>query len=94
MEKEINGGRHDLEPAAPVVAPHDGTGGWLPIASAPKDGSWVMGYWFGPGDPEISSMHWHGSSWWDSSDRDESAELMMPTHWMPLLPHPAAPEAK
>ncbi|NSY05995.1 DUF551 domain-containing protein [Agrobacterium tumefaciens] len=58
---------------------------WLPIATAPKDGSDVL----------LSSPHWNGDvvvgSWsfegW--RDRDDSDKLE-PTHWMPLpLPPPA-----
>lgn len=58
---------------------------WLPIETAPKDGTQILVFRRHEEGYERSRIgvdHWEGGTWWRSR-RD-----MMPTHWMPL---PAAP---
>jgi len=64
---------------------------WQPIETAPKDGSWFLGYW-----PEcyfedrIIATQWHdfglGDPYW--LDAPDNRDWTAPTHWRPL---PAAP---
>lgn len=68
--------------------------GWRPIESAPKDGTWVLGYWptVCPQD-RINTMQWYvsvfdGSYWMDAGNH---LDWLEPTHWMPL---PALPQDK
>lgn len=79
--------------AAPVVPQ------WLPIDSAPKDGTHIIvtGWDFGVIDSKrhVTTTTWrNGGGWWegltDFSDGDsgESTELTHLTHWMPLPPAP------
>jgi hypothetical protein len=70
---------------------------WQPIATAPKDGRWVLLGWFlehgGGGHPDVAFWRsdidrWHGGG------RDLKAEgYFSPTHWMPLPAHPTASPA-
>lgn len=66
--------------------------GWREIASAPKDGTWFLGYW-----PDCSfenrviATKWYNAGvlepyWLDAPDRRDWTE---PTHWRPLPDPPA-----
>lgn len=61
---------------------------WQPIASAPKDGTWVLVFFPNVGDFPFPGIRrgYLGSSGW----RGETWQLTgTPSHWMPL---PAPPE--
>lgn len=55
---------------------------WLPIETAPKDGTLFVAYERGwcPWTNDTDVVYWN-NGWWDSTDRETS---MRPTHWMPL----------
>lgn len=68
---------------------------WLPIESAPRDGTWFLG-WNPTGiiEDQVQVYSWHNPGlgdppWWinaaDSNDGDDQ-----PTHWMPLPSPPGA----
>lgn len=62
---------------------------WQPIATAPKDGTFILAYWSEEEYPhEFVSRHdvveWMGGCWC-MSDGDD---VIDPTHWMPLPPAP------
>ena len=60
---------------------------WRSIASAPKDGTIILGF-----DPNYGriGMWWGRGEWISTVDADPSMPIA-PTHWMPL---PPAPEVK
>jgi len=67
---------------------------WQPIATAPKDGTAVLGYFPGRrgyvARQDVVPIHWSGwggGVWEDVNGGKPSAE---PTHWMPL-PDPPPP---
>jgi hypothetical protein len=70
--------------------------GWMPIETAPKDGTRVLlgyershseeGYWMG----ESSSNYWSETGWFASDEDPLTTHPSKPSHWMPL---PAAPGA-
>jgi len=77
-------------------------GGWLPIESAPKDGTAVLGYW---GSSLGAHRHVSGSNygitafcqttgeWYDASESDNEDDVWdEPSRWQPLPEPPAAPE--
>jgi hypothetical protein len=79
----------------PVSERRPTAAGWMPIATAPKDGSRVMVYacefkrhWYGigyyfkgvPGDGE----GWIAHSFYTAPFNDSSGSITSPTHWMPL----------
>lgn len=66
-------------------------GGWLPIESAPKDGTYILVYC---GDDFQAVCYWSDSIWatkggaWIYDEcRSDTVELQ-PTHWQPLPPLP------
>lgn len=76
-------------------------GEWLPIKSAPKDGTWVLIY-----DPVMLEMGVSLGSYYREEERGENGRFiggewtapdwdgaptgyLKPTHWMPLPPPPA-----
>ena len=68
-------------------------GGWRYIASAPKDGTWVLGYWpVHTEEDRVCATCWDSFSetprWRDGAD---FLDWLQPTHWMPL-PAPPSPE--
>lgn len=72
--------------------------GWMPIETAPKDGSYLLlweqysdapfvGYWSG-GSWSVSHEHVDAEGGWDGANVVDA--LSMPiTHWMPLPPAPS-----
>jgi hypothetical protein len=70
--------------------------GWQPIASAPTDGTRVLGCV----DGEVRFVTWCKTSHvplygWNISDQGvEDFDLCYPTHWMPLPLPPAIPSQK
>lgn len=69
---------------------------WQPIATAPKDGTWIIGY--RPrsfdGEPDYLHMHWYVSATpelceWQGYEWAIPHWSDQPTHWMPL-PNPPA----
>lgn len=60
-------------------------GGWLPIASAPKDGGYLL--LFAAGRVTVGGFDddWTGQCWVFQDIRIGRAE---PSHWMPLPPPP------
>jgi hypothetical protein len=83
----------DSAPVASATAECGAMSGWLPIKSAPKDGTVVLlwhepsrsvnvGFW-----QDIYTEHWHASvighpALW--SDCDGPQPIFEATHWMPL----------
>ena len=63
-------------------------GGWMPIETAPKDGTvfdaWIK-CWKGHAGYRISIL-WKNDAWWAYDGYD--AMSAAPTHWMPLPPAP------
>ncbi len=74
----------------PVAGPTPDANGWLPIESAPRDGSWFLGFvchqaevvsWF-PGVEDVADWE---PCW---QNRDGMLRYAVVTHWQPL---PTAP---
>lgn len=57
---------------------------WQPIASAPQDGTHILGGWreTWPKNPHAEAVYFDEGSWWYSYDGDGPARP--PTHWQPL----------
>jgi len=64
---------------------------WLPIESAPKDGTPIHCGWF---DMPLNlgcnmrAVKFHMGAWWECN---EDFKLRPPTHWMPLMLPPPPP---
>jgi hypothetical protein len=100
-QSHIRSGAYDGDSLVQTMVRHRIAGqaelAWQDIATAPKDGSWVLGFWPACSlEDQITAMRWQegsfsdGPYWMDSGDnRDWTA----PTHWMPLpsAPSTAAP---
>ncbi len=66
--------------------------GWLPIESAPKDGTIVLLGWNDPDIEEIGAVAgWYEGGPADKCWYDQYHEPVTATHWMPLRPLPSAP---
>ena len=66
--------------------------GWLPIESAPKDGTIVLLGWHDPDIEEIGAVAgWYEGGPTDRCWYDQYHEPVTATHWMPLRPLPSAP---
>lgn len=65
---------------------------WLPIATAPKDGTYVLLTGDGWSYPPAKVGRWYAWEGFDEHDGfwESNSLLVEPTHWMPL---PASPEA-
>jgi hypothetical protein len=64
-------------------------GGWRPIESAPRDGTWIMlsrPFWTVPFVGRWTTSK-HGEGWHDDNV-DEGPLLSPMTHWQPLPPPP------
>ena len=60
---------------------------WQPIETAPRDGTWMLGYWThleGPDECSMSTVRFSDGCFED----DQHEGVNPPTHWMPL---PAPP---
>jgi hypothetical protein len=58
---------------------------WQPIATAPKDGSWVLGY-----GNDMSIADYPAVIFWDEQwQAAGGAGVFTVSHWMPLPPPPA-----
>ena len=68
-----------------------GPGQWLPIESAPTDGTYVLLFDAGYANPYLHAA-WDrfGRGWWtQSTESGASVVWWSATHWMPLPPPPA-----
>lgn len=92
---------HDLPDTSDLDCPYCGGSGhkddvrgetWLPIATAPKDGTPVL--CFTP-DNDFSAITGIDVLWWDDDDwlYAGSPVAFQPTHWMPLPAAPPSPAA-
>lgn len=69
--------------------------GWQPIETAPKDGTWILGYESRIGmntkyvPHEVIRWIAFSEKWRNSAD-----QLSEPTHWMPLPAPPAVKDAE
>jgi hypothetical protein len=57
---------------------------WLPIESAPKDGTLILAYYEAWCAPAYGVIRFCAGSWIDAFD----IEWGTPTHWQPLPPPP------
>lgn len=63
---------------------------WLPIESAPRDGSWIVIGRAGHGAVLLAFWHrLHGAWWGQGGDDGQWKKWQQATHWQPL---PAPPE--
>lgn len=62
-----------------------GNGGWLPIESAPKDGTPVL-LLFSDGLMEVGKNSENDTGWWSNDNLDFNYGMDEPTHWRPLPP--------
>jgi hypothetical protein len=68
------------------LAERENNGGWQSIETAPKDGTWILGFGDGPSTVRyLYVMAWSIGNGWLEIYSDAT---MRPTHWMP---RPAAP---
>ncbi|QGA55905.1 hypothetical protein [Brucella sp. 2280] len=68
---------------------------WLPIESAPKDGTIVLLGWNDPDINEIGAVAgWYENGPADNCWYDQYHEPVTVTHWMPLRPLPPAPASE
>ncbi len=74
-----------------------GPSGWMPIESAPKDGSGVLATGWNHGKPDTERHYavafWDGLDWLEAHEDEASSPLGYLTHWMPLPPAPTDKEA-
>jgi hypothetical protein len=76
--------RNTLDDADALIAALRPTDtGWRDIATAPKDGTPVLGYWWHSDGGSFGVVVWDGDDWRENSDI-----VGAPTHWMPLPPAP------
>jgi len=68
---------------------------WQPIESAPKDGTWIFGYWPSMSITDYPAVifaddHSNHDIWYMPSNFEFGC--VYPTHWMPLPAPPARGE--
>lgn len=96
--KNRNGGgvcpadiRKAIEEADPKGMNENSPSGWLPIETAPKDGTKIIGLGqdWGNGPPHIHITKFYDENWWGRGEDQIRVRLLYLTHWMPLpeLPH-------
>jgi hypothetical protein len=92
-EKIVWGIGHLLKSASPVPSP--AVEGWMPIATAPKDGSEFLAYRRGA-IATASRVPRDDCEMWVFGGYSAAVECwpdIKPTHWMPLPPPPLQPQA-
>ena len=57
---------------------------WQPIATAPKDGSWIMVYWKTMRISMFPMIVFWDEGWEPANDFLKDYGEVWPTHWMPL----------
>jgi hypothetical protein len=69
-------------------------GEWLPIETAPKDGTPILAFCPSEREWPILVIHWALSYWYVHGDDGYGGSTinLEPTHWMPLPPIPKAPQ--
>ena len=67
-------------------------GGWQPIETAPKDGTWIMVYWPTMGIGQYPFVVFWDEGWQPARYSDRDYGEAFPTHWMPLPPAPKKEE--
>ena len=81
--------------AAPAAPSTLEAGGWMPIETAPKNGTRfaAVGHNYGlySETQHTCIAQWFRGCWMEASDWNETSELKYLTHWMSLLPLPASP---
>ena len=61
---------------------------WMPIETAPKDGTRILG--FEPIENGIAIVHFaHRDRWYPSDEAERYDGCFSPSHWMPLPPAPS-----
>ncbi len=60
---------------------------WQSIESAPRDGTYILGYLAGGYGPNQSVIHWTGETWAVVPTRDYRLSFLA-THWQPLPAEP------
>ena len=60
--------------------------GWRDIASAPKDGTWILA-WLGGVANVADTIQWAFGGWWNGDSGFVSSSAT-PAHWRPLPPPP------
>ena len=70
---------------------------WQPIETAPKDGTWFLGWRNGYYEQDrVQVFRWHeatlpqDSGWMNAPDNHEHGFDYEPTHWMPLPEPPTS----
>jgi hypothetical protein len=84
--------RHELLVRDEKIAEGEGARGWQPIATAPKDGTWIL-VWANHAGVEKRADVLHWSDEWDGSTFGWCNDEYMVggvTHWQPLPPPPTA----
>lgn len=73
-------------------------GEWMPIDSAPKDGTRILVGWLGRDQGfRVSVAEWRErelwpQTWWQPSDESLVLHILHPYCWMPLPPPPSLPQ--
>lgn len=65
---------------------------WLPIDSAPRDGSDILTFDAVLGQYEISGYWVNPPRYWDGRHWGDGEYYHQPTHWLPLPPPPKESE--
>ncbi|MGO1160406.1 dATP/dGTP pyrophosphohydrolase domain-containing protein [Brucella sp. C7-11G] len=86
--------QYDVADAIRLLSSQPVADGWLPIETAPKDGTIVLLGWNDPDTNEIGAVAgWYEDGSADKCWYDQYHEPVTVTHWMPLRPLPASPGA-
>jgi len=91
--RRVGGMFTEMQMRAYVRADRIMRAGWLPIETAPEDGTAIMAFW-PTGTPGLVHARCYGLAFkgregWLSTE-DDSPILVWPTHWMPLPTPPKA----